>query len=120
MHKAQSSFWKEWKVKLEEQKRVADKSRVLEQIIPGVETSRVLSGDMEYMNRVVFSLIDSVKLEKKQVIKDVLELARTYGLDHTKVCIYVAKSYINNNVVHFNLLKGAFVVIIIFRFSSIT
>ncbi|CAA2974675.1 MAG2-interacting 2 [Olea europaea subsp. europaea] len=98
VHKAQSSFWKEWKVKLEEQKRVADKSRVLEQIIPGVETSRVLSGDMEYMNRVVFSLIDSVKLEKKQVIKDVLELARTYGLDHTKVLLHYLNAILLSEV----------------------
>ncbi|KAL2555078.1 MAG2-interacting protein 2 [Forsythia ovata] len=98
VHEAQSSFWKEWKVKLEEQKRVADKSRVLEQIIPGVETSRVLSGDMEYMQNVVFSLIESLKLEKKQIIKDVLELARTYGLDHTKVLLYYLNAILVSEV----------------------
>ncbi|KAK9292568.1 hypothetical protein L1049_020542 [Liquidambar formosana] len=81
----QSTFWREWKLKLEEQKRVADHSRVLERIIPGVETARFLSGDFKYIESVVFSLIESVKLEKKRVVKDVLKLADTYGLNRTEV-----------------------------------
>ncbi|KAK4431298.1 MAG2-interacting protein 2 [Sesamum alatum] len=84
---AQSTFWNEWKVKLEQQKNVADKSRVLENLIPGVEISRFLSGDMEYIESVVFSLIESVKLEKKQILSDALILAHTYGLDRSKVLL---------------------------------
>lgn len=82
----QSTFWRQWKLKLEEKKRVAEHSRVLERIIPGVETTRFLSGDYNYIENVVFSLIESVKLEKKRILKDVLQLADTYGLNHTEVC----------------------------------
>lgn len=85
VHEEQSTFWNEWKVKLEQQKHVADKSRVLEKLIPGVETSRFFSGDMEYIQNVVFSLIESAGMEKKQILADVLDLADTYGLDHSKV-----------------------------------
>nr|GMD02356.1 MAG2-interacting protein 2 [Ipomoea batatas] len=79
--KAQSTFWKAWKLKLEDQKRLADHSRVLEQIIPGVETTRFLSGDTGYKESAILSLIESVKLEKKHIFKDVSNLAHTYGLD---------------------------------------
>lgn len=54
-----------------------------------METSRFFSGDMEYIQSVVFSLIESVKTEKKQILKDALVLAHTYGLDRSKVCIFV-------------------------------
>lgn len=84
--KVQSTFWREWKLKLEEKKCAADRSRVLEQIIPGVETARFLSGDVNYIKSVVFTLIDSVKLEKKQILKDLLQLADTYGLNRAEVC----------------------------------
>ncbi|XP_070679155.1 MAG2-interacting protein 2-like [Malus domestica] len=36
--KVQSTFWREWKLKLENQKRVADRCTTLEKIIPGVDT----------------------------------------------------------------------------------
>nr|GEW20582.1 MAG2-interacting protein 2 [Tanacetum cinerariifolium] len=84
---AQSSFWREWKLKLEEQKRVADHTRAIEQIIPGIETTRFLSGDITYMESVVFSFIESVKTEKKRILKDVMKLASDYGLDQTKVLL---------------------------------
>ncbi|KAL3524435.1 hypothetical protein ACH5RR_017269 [Cinchona calisaya] len=92
LDKAQSAFWREWKVKLEEQKRAADHARVLEQIIPGVETARFLSGDTDYIENAVFSLIESVKQEKKHILKDVSKLAHTYGLDHTKVLLHYMSS----------------------------
>lgn len=84
---AQSTFWKEWNLKLEEQRRVAEESRILEQIIPGIETTRFFSGDMDYIESVVFSLIESVKEGKIQILKDVLRLAEMYGLDNTKVLL---------------------------------
>ena len=88
--RAQSSFWRDWKLKLEEQKRIADHSRVLEEIIPGVEITRFLSGDINYVESVVFSLIESVKLEKKHLLRDLLKLSNnTYGLNHTKVCKFL-------------------------------
>lgn len=65
---------------------MADHSRVLEQIIPGVDTSRFLSGDFNYIESVVSSLIESVKMEKKRILNNLLKLAATYGLNHTKVC----------------------------------
>ena len=83
--KAQSSFWREWKLKLEEQKRLADHSRSLEKIIPGVEMERFLSGDSLYIDSVVLSLIESVKFEKKHILKDILKLAGTYGLNCSEV-----------------------------------
>ncbi|KAL4557204.1 hypothetical protein LXL04_035377 [Taraxacum kok-saghyz] len=84
---AQSSFWREWKLKLEEQKRVADHTRAIEQIVPGIETERFLSGDINYMESVIFDFIDSVKTEKKRILKDVMKLASDYGLDQTKVLL---------------------------------
>lgn len=83
--KCQPTFWKEWKSKLEEQKRYADQARALEQIMPGVETARFLSGDFDYIQSAIFTLIDSRKLEKKPILKEALELADTYGLNHTEV-----------------------------------
>lgn len=83
--KVQSTFWREWKQKLDEQKSIADKTRLLEQLIPGVETTRFLSGDSKYIKSAVISLIESVKLEKKRILKDLLKLADTYGLNRTEV-----------------------------------
>ncbi|XP_065861764.1 MAG2-interacting protein 2 isoform X2 [Euphorbia lathyris] len=83
----QSTFWRQWKLKLEEKKRIAEHSRVLEQIIPGVETARFLSGDFGYIENAVFSLTESVKFEKKHIVKDVLNLADTYGLNRTEVLL---------------------------------
>lgn len=97
LDKTQSTFWREWKMKLEEQKRVADQSRILQQIIPGVDTARCLSGDMEYIETVVFSLIESLKLEKKHILKDLSKLVQTYGLDKTKVFLhYISSIFVSN------------------------
>ncbi|XP_061952291.1 MAG2-interacting protein 2-like isoform X2 [Populus nigra] len=85
MDEVQSTFWREWKFKLEEKKRVAEQSRELEKIIPGVETGRFLSGDLDYIKSAIFSLIESVKVEKKHIIRDVLKLVDAYGLNHTEV-----------------------------------
>ena len=64
---------------------VADRSRVLERIIPGVDTERFLSHDIEYIKAAVFSLIESLTSEKKLILKDVLKLADTYGLKQSEV-----------------------------------
>ena len=93
----QSSFWREWKLKLEEKKRVADHSRLLEQIIPGVEIARFLSGDASYIESVVFSLIESLKLQKKHILKDVLKLANTYGLNRAEVCGHACIYFLTRN-----------------------
>ncbi|RDX93389.1 MAG2-interacting protein 2, partial [Mucuna pruriens] len=85
--KVQSSFWREWKLKLEEQKRLTEHSRALEKIIPGVETERFLSKDSIYIENVVISLIESVKLEKKHILKDILKLADTYDLNCAEVLL---------------------------------
>ncbi|MCL7034287.1 hypothetical protein MKW94_030383, partial [Papaver nudicaule] len=79
--KVQSTFWREWKSKLEEQKLFTDQSRNLEKIMPGVDTARFLSGDNNYIEDVVFSLIDGVKMEKNTSLKEVLKLAGLYGLN---------------------------------------
>ncbi|KAM3381754.1 MAG2-interacting protein 2 [Capsicum galapagoense] len=89
---AQSTFWREWKLKLEEQKRIAERSRSLEQILPGVETARFLSGDMDYRESVVFSFVESMTPEKKLSVKNVLKLANTYSLDCNKVLLHYLRS----------------------------
>ncbi|KAJ6881369.1 hypothetical protein NC651_028058 [Populus alba x Populus x berolinensis] len=94
----QSTFWGEWKFKLEEKKRVAEQSRVLEKIIPGVETGRFLSGDLDYIKSTIFSLIESVKFEKKHIIKDVLRLVDAYGLNHTEVLLRYLSSILVSEV----------------------
>ncbi|KAF5731302.1 hypothetical protein HS088_TW19G00909 [Tripterygium wilfordii] len=88
----QSSFWREWKLKLEEKKRIADHSRMLERIIPGVEATRFLSGDSSYIRNVVFSLLESIKLEKKLILKDVLNLVDTYGLNRIEIVLQYLSS----------------------------
>ncbi|XP_077221855.1 MAG2-interacting protein 2-like [Tasmannia lanceolata] len=87
MDKVQPTFWRQWKSKLEEQKRLADQAMELEQIIPGVETTRFLSGDRRYIESVVSSFIDSAKLEKKSILKEVLNLANAYGLNRNEVLL---------------------------------
>ncbi|OMO87876.1 Secretory pathway Sec39 [Corchorus capsularis] len=94
----QSSFWREWKLKLEEKKRVADHSRLVEQIIPGVETARFLSGDISYIESAVFSLIESLKLEKKHILKGVLKLADTYVLNRVEVILRYLTSILISEV----------------------
>lgn len=83
-------------MKLDEQKRLTEKSRALEKIIPGVETERFLSGDSAYIHSVALSLIESVKFEKKDILKDLLKLADTYGLNRTEVRRYAPfQAYLN-------------------------
>ncbi|KAK1272141.1 hypothetical protein QJS04_geneDACA006154 [Acorus gramineus] len=102
--KAQSTFWKEWKTKLEEQIRSADQARSLEQIIPGVNTARFLSGDVDYIKTVVWSFIDSVKLEKKFILKEAVNLADAYGLLRNEVlmqflgCALVSELWANDDI----------------------
>ncbi|KAJ7965299.1 MAG2-interacting protein 2 [Quillaja saponaria] len=112
----QSTFWREWKMKLEEQKRVADHSRALEKIIPGVETDRFLSGDSNYIESVVLSLVESVKFEKKHILKDILKLAETYGLNCTEVllqcvsAILVSNTWTNDDITtEISEFKGAII-----------
>ncbi|CAN6709321.1 unnamed protein product [Malus baccata var. baccata] len=96
--KVQSNFWREWKLKLEDQKRVADRCRALEKIIPGVDTVRFLSQDFNYIESVVLPLIDSVKLEKKHILKDVLTLAHEYGLNRSQVFLCYLSSVLISEV----------------------
>lgn len=94
----QSTFWREWKLKLEERKHVADHSRVLEQIIPGVDTARFLSGDTDYIESVVFNLIESVKMERKHILKDLLKLANTYSLNRSEVLLRFLSSVLVSDI----------------------
>ncbi|KAK9127078.1 hypothetical protein Syun_015875 [Stephania yunnanensis] len=82
-----STFWREWKLKLEEQKLFTDRSRALEQIIPGVDAAKFLSGDSQYIKSSLFSLFDLVKQEKKPSLKEVLKFTVTYGLDHSEMLL---------------------------------
>ncbi|KAH7668338.1 WD40-repeat-containing domain-containing protein [Dioscorea alata] len=84
---AQSTFWREWIIKLEEQKRLADQARTLEQLIPGVETARFLAGDIKYIKSAIFSFIDSVKLDTRHILKDAVMLADKYGLSRSEVLL---------------------------------
>lgn len=88
----QSTFWREWKAKLEEQKQLADQARALKQIIPGIEAARFLSGDIDYIKKVVLSFVDSVKLEKKHILKEAVKLADTYGLQRNEVTLSLPPS----------------------------
>uniref|UniRef100_A0A2P2JRB4 Uncharacterized protein MANES_01G037200 n=1 Tax=Rhizophora mucronata TaxID=61149 RepID=A0A2P2JRB4_RHIMU len=87
INELQSTFWREWKLKLEEKKRITEHSRELERIIPGVEAARFLTGDLNYIESIIFSVIESVKLKKKCIMKDLLKLADTYGLNHSEVLL---------------------------------
>ena len=47
--------------------------------------------------RVVFSLIESLKLEKKNILKDMLKLADTYGLNRAEVCGHACICFLTHN-----------------------
>ncbi|PRQ60502.1 putative transcription factor WD40-like family [Rosa chinensis] len=96
--KVKSTFWREWKLKLEDQKHVADHCRALEKIIPGVDTTRFLSRDFNYIGSVLLPLIDSVKLEKKHILKDILKLADGYGLNRAEVFLRYLSSVLVSEV----------------------
>ncbi|XP_020594504.1 MAG2-interacting protein 2 isoform X3 [Phalaenopsis equestris] len=87
IEKVHSTFWREWKTKLEDQKRLADQTRVLEETVPGVDTNRFLSGDIKYIRTVIFSVIDSVKTQKKHNLKEIVKLADTYSLQRSEVIL---------------------------------
>jgi len=91
---ANTTFWREWKSKLEEEKQLADQARMLKQILPDIDTSLFLSGDADYIKRVVFSFVDSVKLEKKHILKEAVKIAETYGLQRTEVSLTHIRAYI--------------------------
>ena len=121
-NEVESTFWREWKLKLEEKKRVADHSRTLENIIPGVETSRFLSGDRYYIESVVQSLIESVNLEKKHILKDILNLANTYGMNRTEVfrfASFILKRKYKRESSDFNVEKYFFLQVLLKYLSSI-
>jgi hypothetical protein len=46
-----------------------------------------LSGDVNYIKRVVYSFVGSVKLEKKHILKEAVRIAETYGLQRTEVSL---------------------------------
>ncbi|KAL5982892.1 hypothetical protein ACLOJK_016971 [Asimina triloba] len=98
MDKLDNSFWMEWKLKLEQQKRLADQTRVLEQIMPGVDTTRFLSGDSSYIKSAIFSFIDSAKLEKKPILKKVLTVANSYDLNISEVLLHFLASALVSEV----------------------
>ncbi|KAL9237446.1 hypothetical protein vseg_011993 [Gypsophila vaccaria] len=108
--KEQSAFWRGWKLKLEEQKLSADRTKVLEELIPGVETARFLSGDLNYMRNVVMSFIESVKLQKKSILRDLLKIADTYSLNRTEVllkfltCALASETW-SNEEIHAEILE---------------
>lgn len=103
---ANTTFWREWKSKLEEEKQLADQARMLKQILPDIDTSQFLSGDASYIKRVVFSFVDSVKLEKKHILKEAVNIAETYGLQRTEVllrflaCSLVSEYWDNNDILN--------------------
>lgn len=70
-----------------------------------MDNSRFFSGDMEYIQSVLLSLIESVGTEKKHILKDVLIVAQTYGVDRSKVQIYYFLAMVSFfNVIHFDIL----------------
>ncbi|XP_040385831.1 MAG2-interacting protein 2 isoform X2 [Oryza brachyantha] len=101
---ANATFWREWKAKLEEERRLADQARMLKQVLPDIDTSQFLSGDVNYIKNVVFSFIDSVKLEKNHILKEAVKIAETYGLRRTEVllrflgCTLVSNCWDNNDI----------------------
>ncbi|KAJ0968606.1 hypothetical protein J5N97_025523 [Dioscorea zingiberensis] len=101
---AEPTFWREWIIKLEEQKQLANQARTLEQLIPGIETARFLSGDIKYIKSVIFSFVDSVKVDKRHILKDAVMLADKYGLSRNEVllrffgCALVSEHWKNDDI----------------------
>lgn len=103
---AHATYWGEWKSKLEEDKRMADQARMLKEVLPDIDTSRFLSGDSKYIRKAVFSFIDSVKLERKHILKEAVKIAENYGLQRTEVllrflgCALVSEYWDNDDILN--------------------
>ncbi|XP_020191610.1 MAG2-interacting protein 2 [Aegilops tauschii subsp. strangulata] len=103
---AHATYWGEWKSKLEEEKRMADQARMLKNVLPDIDTSRFLSGDANYIKKVVFSFVDSVKLERKHILKEAVKIAENYGLQRTEVllrflgCALVSEYWDNDDILN--------------------
>lgn len=103
---AHATYWGEWKSKLEEEKRMADQARALKNVLPDIDTSRFLSGDASYIKKAVFSFVDSVKLERKHILKEAVNIAENYGLKRTEVllrflgCALVSEYWDNDDILN--------------------
>ena len=97
VEKTQSSFWKAWKLKLEEQKQLADRGRQIEQLIPGVDSSRFLSGDINYIEESILLFVDSVRLKKTHILKSVVELADEHSVQRSKVSLFISLVSLSRN-----------------------
>ncbi|KQJ90695.1 MAG2-interacting protein 2 isoform X2 [Brachypodium distachyon] len=103
---AHATYWREWKSKLEEEKRLADQARMLKTVLPDIDTSRFLSGDANYIKKVIFSFVDSAKLERKHILKEAVKIAENYGLQRTEVllrflgCALVSEYWDNDDILN--------------------
>eukprot|EP01018_Ginkgo_biloba_P007103 Gb_24496 [translate_table: standard] len=98
MEKIEITFWTEWRSRIAEQQKLADRARVLEQMIPGVETRRFLSGDTAYIHSIIISLVESVKMEKKSNLSKGLMLANDYGVDRSEVLVRYLSSLLVSEI----------------------
>ena len=89
---ANATYWGEWKSKLEEEQRMADQARVLKNVLPDIDTSRFLSGDANYIKKAVFSFVDSVKLDRRHILKEAVKIAENYGLQRTEVSLSLCRA----------------------------
>lgn len=72
---------------------MADQARMLKNVLPDIDTSRFLSGDANYIKKVVFSFVDSVKLERKHILKEAVKIAENYGLQRTEVSVSLLQKH---------------------------
>ncbi|KAJ7565349.1 hypothetical protein O6H91_02G056800 [Diphasiastrum complanatum] len=81
-------FWTTWRLTYESKLQLMEQMRILEQMIPGVEIGRFISGDEDYIKDMVYLLVESVKPEEPDQLIRTLALAEAYRVDKWQVLLH--------------------------------
>ncbi|KAG6557446.1 hypothetical protein Mapa_000718 [Marchantia paleacea] len=82
-----SNFWTEFRSRAAETLKVAEESRKLQQMLPGVDAGRFITGDQEYINERIFSFVETAKTRQEEWLPGLLALAHEYHVDTWQVLV---------------------------------
>ncbi|KAL2652320.1 hypothetical protein R1flu_020448 [Riccia fluitans] len=82
-----SNFWNEFRSKAVQTLNVAEESRKLQEMLPGVDAARFIAGDQQYITESIFSFVDSAKARKEEWLPGLLALSLRYHVDTWRVFV---------------------------------
>lgn len=82
---SESNFWTEFRSRAAETLKVAEQARKLQQMLPGVDAGRFITGDQEYINERIFSFVETAKTRQEEWLPGLLALAHEYYVDTWQV-----------------------------------